>query len=94
MGEPAIAAKKSYAERSVEIAVKLKGQGWGHGDRVQVAGSTNLTTEQARALAAQIVAVADEADARADKRAAAEDRRRKWRNRQIASGKIQVWGAP
>lgn len=71
-----LVAKKSFADGRVQVGIKLKAQGWGH-DRAQIVASTELTTAQARALAQALVALADESDARVERRAATEERRSK-----------------
>lgn len=90
MSDAPLVAKKSFADGCVQVGIKLKASGWGH-DHVRLVASTELTTTQARDLAAALVALADEADARVARRAAAEERRKKWRDREIAAGRMRVF---
>ena len=82
-------AKKSYSDGHVAVSVTLKASGWG--DRVQVTGGADMTTEQARVLAQALVALADEADAKVARKAAEKERRQKWRDREIAAGRMVVF---
>jgi hypothetical protein len=85
-----IAAKKSFTEGRVSIAIALRPHPmWGH-DRARIDASTELTTAEARALAQSLVALADESDARAARTAAADERRRRWREREVAAGRMAV----
>lgn len=82
----------------VTINVTLKS--WGHYcDKAKIEGSTNITTAQARMLAASLVDLAaslvdlaDKEDAKVAAKAAHEERRKKWREREIASGRMKVFG--
>lgn len=89
MTAPTIVAKKSYRDGCVTISVRLKSSGFGDGVRVE--GSTELTTEASRELARSLIELADQADARTASKTAAEDRRRKWRDREVAAGRMVVF---
>ena len=84
-----IRAMKSNYPANVSVSVKLN-TGW-DGDHVRLDGSTNLTTDQARALGQSLIALADAADAKAAAHAAVEARRRAWRDREIAAGRMKVF---
>lgn len=81
-----IIAKKSYKDGHVALAIRLRSGGWG--DSVKIEGSAELTSEQARALAHSLTELADASDAKVAAKAASEDRRRKWRYREIAAGRM------
>jgi hypothetical protein len=87
-----IAAKRSNRERTVAIGVYLKCNGFGR-DSARIDASTDLTTSAARSLAADLIRLADESDAKADTKAAATARRKKWRDREIAAGRMVVFGS-
>ncbi len=91
MSDAPLVAKKSFSDGCVQVGIKLKAGGWGH-DRAQIVASTDITTAQARALAQALVALADEADARVVRKVAAEERRKNWRDREIAAGRMKVFG--
>jgi len=86
-----ITAIKSYGAGKVGIRAQFKCSGYG--DRATIATSTDLTTEQARALAAALVALADQADAKVAAEAASKERRKKYQDREIAAGRMVVFGA-
>lgn len=81
-----IVAKKSFRDNSVSIGINLRC--WGHGDGVKIAASTELTTEQARVLAWSLINLADAAEAKSIAKAAAEERRKKWFDREVAAGRM------
>ena len=53
-------------------------------------GRADISTADARILAASLIAIADEADAKVAKAQAAEARRQKWRDREVAAGRIKI----
>lgn len=77
---------KAYQDGRVGIRVALKS--WGHGASINMQGSTDLSSAEARELAAALIRGADETDGRVAKKAETEERRRKWRDREIASGRM------
>lgn len=87
-----VIAKKSFRDAHVALGITLKAPGW-PGDSIQVNASTELTTDEARELARAIAALADEADAKVERKTAAEARRRKWRDREVAAGRKVMFGA-
>jgi len=86
---PEIIAKKSYKDGHVSVRIDLKSRGW-HSATVNVQGSTDLTSEQARELAKSLVAEADRADAKVAAKAASDARRKKWRDREVAAGRLKI----
>lgn len=87
-----VEARKSNAARRVSLTLRVD-SGWGFGHRkVAVLGYVDVTTDQARAIADQLIQQADAADARAAARAAQEARRKAWRDREIAAGRMIVLG--
>ena len=88
---PPIAAKRSHKAGHVALSVQLKCSGWGS-DRAKIDASTEVTTEQARALAEALVRLADQADAKEAAKGAAEDRSRQWRDREVSAGRMRIMG--
>jgi hypothetical protein len=86
---PEIAVTKSFTEGCVGIRVTLCARGYS-GASVNIQGSTNITTIESRELAMALIALADEADAKIAKSAAAKERRDKWREREIAAGRMII----
>lgn len=84
-----ISAKKSYKEGHVSVRVELKSRGWG-GPSVNIQGTTDLSSAQARELAKALLAEADRADAKVAAKAASEARRKKWRDREVAAGRMKI----
>lgn len=80
------AVKRGYGDRRLNLAGALSPYDNGFG--VKVAFSVSISTAEARELAAALVAQADVADADADKKEAAKARREKWREREIAAGRM------
>ncbi|MCS3690978.1 hypothetical protein [Bradyrhizobium elkanii] len=85
----AINAKKSYKDGHVSVRVVLNARGW-QSDSVKVEGTTDLTTAQARDLAKSLISEADRADAKIAKKAASDERRKKWRDREVAAGRLKM----
>lgn len=81
----AISAKRSYKEGCVSVRFSLKG-----GYNLKAEGATDLTTVQARELAKALLAEADRADAKVAAKEASGARRKKWRDREIAAGRLKV----
>lgn len=86
---PAISVKKSYKDGCLSVRVELKARGW-QGDSAKIEGSTDLTTREARDLAEVLFAEADRIDAKVAKKAASDERRKKYREREIAAGRMKV----
>lgn len=84
-----LVAKKSFKEGCVAVAITLKAIGWGN-DSARISASTELTTVQARALAQQLIALAEAAEARIERKEAKKASRKKWREREIAAGRMIV----
>jgi len=87
-----VTAIKSYRDGMVAIRAQLKCGGW-NSDTATIAAGTDLTTEQARALAAVLIELADRADAKVAAEAASKERRKKYCDREIAAGRMVVFGA-
>jgi len=85
----AISTKKSYKDGHVSVRVSLKAHGW-QSDSIKIEGTTDLTTAQARDLAKSLIAEADRADAKVANKAASDERRKKWRDREVAAGRMKI----
>ena len=84
-----ISAKKSYKEGHVSVRVCLNARGW-QSDNIKLEGSTDITSAQARDLAKSLIAEADRTDAKVEAKAASEARRKKWRDREVAAGRMKI----
>lgn len=79
--------KKSYRDGHLALRFSVK-------DRtVRVDGGSELSTAQARDLATALISEADRADAKVAAKKESEERRRKWRDREVAAGRIKIIGA-
>jgi hypothetical protein len=76
--------KKSYRDGCVAVRFSVRG------GNVRIDGGSDLSTADARKLAAAIIAEADRADAKVAARKASEERRQKWRDKEIAAGRMKV----
>lgn len=82
-----ISVKRSYRDGCVKVAVKMKASGFRE-DSVTVGGSCDISTDDARALATALIAEADRVDAKVVKEKASAERRAKWREREMAAGRM------
>ena len=87
---PAV-AKKSYKDGHVSVGFTLKARDRHGGGSVKAEANTDITTAQARELAAALIEQADKADAKVSAKVAHEERRRKYREREIAAGRMIVF---
>jgi len=79
-------AKRSYKAGCVNVRINLRS----HHDSTKIEATATLTTEQARALASSLIGLADMEDAKVKAKSAAEARRKAWRDREIAAGRLKV----
>ena len=70
-------AKRAYRDAHVRLRFSIKGRD------MKVDGSTDLSTGDARALAQALIDEADKSDARLQAKKAADERRQKWRDREM-----------
>jgi hypothetical protein len=89
MAKQPIEAHKSYHDGQVSIQVHLKCSGYGN-SAARIDGSTELTVEQARSLAVALTTLADAAEAKVAAKAAAAARRKAWRDREVAAGRMKI----
>lgn len=85
-----IHAARSYRERSVAVRFRLKTRGF-DGNSVSIDGSIELTSQQARGLALALTDFANASDARGDAKDTAEQRRKAWRDREVAAGRMKIF---
>lgn len=83
--------KKSYRDGHVGLRFSVKARGW-HGDSIKIDGGSDLSTAEARDLAKALIEEADRADAKVAAKAASDARRQKYREREIAAGRMKVIG--
>lgn len=84
-----ISVKKSYKDGHVAVRVILKASGW-KSDSIKVDGGADLSSAEARELARSLIAEADRTDAKVAAKAASEARRKKWRDREVAAGRLKI----
>lgn len=82
-----ISVKRSYRGDCVKVAVKMKAHGY-RDDSITIAGSCDMPVDDARALAAALTAEADRVEEKAARKKASDERRAKWRGREIAAGRM------
>ena len=87
-----ITATKSGKDGCVGLRIELKANGY-PGATVAVKASVDLTTGDARHIALGLIALADEADAKAAEKAAEKAGRDAWLEREIAAGRMKVFSA-
>lgn len=85
----AITAKKSFKNGHVTVRVSMTARSF-QSDSIKIGGATDLTSSQARELAKSLLAEADRADAKVAAKEASDERRKKWRDREIAAGRLKV----
>lgn len=86
--KPPLIPKKSYKDGSVSISISLKCRAWHTGNSsAKIEASTEITTVQARELASALIEQADKADAKVAAKIKHEENRKKWRDREVASGR-------
>lgn len=79
---------KSWRDGCVAIKVAIKS--YTQGTSVKVEASDTITSDAARALAADLLAAADEADAKVAKKIDEKNRREKYQQREIAAGRMKI----
>lgn len=83
--------KKSYRDGCVGLRFTVKASGW-HFDNLKIDGGSDLSTAEARDLAKALIEEADIADAKVTAKKASAERRQKYREREIAAGRLKVVG--
>lgn len=86
-----ITVVRSHHKGHVGIGIQLKCRGWNTASAT-IKASTDLTILQARELAIALIQFADAAERKATAKAASEARRKEWRDREIAAGRMIVFG--
>ena len=81
--------KKSYKDGHVGLRFSVKASGW-HGDSIKIDGGSDLSTAEARDLAKALIEEADRADKKVADKKASDERRQKYRDREIAAGRMKV----
>lgn len=81
--------KKSYRDGHVGVRFSVKASGW-HGNSIRIDGGADLSTADARNLAVALIKEADRADAKVAAKMASDERRQKWRDREIAMGRLKI----
>ena len=83
-----VTVKKSW--RDGHVGVRFSVTAHDRGNNIKVSGGCDLSTEAARELARLLVEESDRADAEFAKKEASDARRKKWRDREIAAGRMKV----
>ena len=89
MSKQKLTMKRSYRDGMIGVGVFSKANEYGS-DTIRIDATLDVDISDARAFAAALVAEADRLEDVAAKRAAAKDRRMKWREREIAAGRIRL----
>lgn len=76
--------KRSYRDGHVALRFSVRG------GYVKIDGGSDLNIADARKLAAALIAESDRADAKIAAKKASDERRQKWRDREIAAGRMKV----
>jgi hypothetical protein len=84
-----VKASKSYRDGCVKLRVSAKSGGYG-GPSIASSIDLDLKAEDAKALCQELLAEVERAEAKVAAKAAAEDRRKKWRDREIAAGRMKI----
>ena len=92
MSKPTVTAAKGRTLVAVKVEASARDS---YGGPVSIATkvSVEITTEAARKLAADILAIADLLDTAEAKEAAHQERRKKYQEREIAAGRMKVFSA-
>ena len=91
MTKPTINAARHLGDNAIRVTVK--GSSWDSENGATLSVWVKISAADARKLAEDLVKLADEADSKIAKKAASEERRRKWREREIAAGRMRVMSA-
>ncbi len=83
-----ISVVNSFHARCVAVHVAMRASGYGNSIKVQA--NVDLSTADTRELAANLIDAADKADVKAATKAAAEDRRKAWQDREVRAGLMKV----
>ena len=81
--------KKSYMDGHVGLRFSVKARGR-HSDTIKIDGGSDLSTAAARDLAKALMEEAERADAKVAAKAASDMRRQKYREREIAAGRMKI----
>jgi hypothetical protein len=91
MSQPKIKAIKSFNDGRIKIGLTMD-CGY-HYPTAKIDAKVEITTLEARALATEILALADADDAKIAKKQEADARPQKWRHREVAAGRRVVLSA-
>lgn len=87
-----LSVRRSYCDGKVGVRMELSVLGsYGRGLSKSLL-SADISVEDARAIAAALLAEATLVEGKEQKKALHEERRRKWRDREIAAGRMVVIG--
>jgi len=89
--KPAVFARRSASPE--RISLRFQFSMWGGGKSVRMNCGIDLTADEARALASSLNELAADAKAKTAAKEAAEERRRKWREREVAAGRMKIMSA-
>lgn len=85
-----VKVSKSYRDGCVKLRVSAKASGVYGGPSITSSVDLDLKAEDARAFCQELLAEVEKAEAKVAAKNAAEDRRKKWREREIAAGRLKV----
>lgn len=84
----AVSIKRAYADGCVKVAFVV--DVYSHGSSVRQKASIEITADEARVVAASLLAEADRVDGVATKKREQAIRRKKWRDREVAAGRMKI----
>ncbi len=79
---------KSYKDGHVGLRASMKGDG--RGDSIKMDAGTDLSSIRARDLAQALIEEANRADAKVATKKASDERRQKYRDREVAAGRMKI----
>lgn len=91
MSKPVIKVSKSYSDGHIQLSVKASAGHIGQSIASTVAVAVSLA--DARALQTELAAAVEKEAARLQTKVDQEARRKAWRDREVAAGRMQVFSA-
>ena len=89
--KPPFTVKRAFRDASVRVAANLRVSD--RGEACAIEAAADISSIEARDLAAALIAAADRVDEVAAKKTSAEARRQAWRDREVAAGRMQIMSA-
>jgi hypothetical protein len=81
---------KSYKDGHVKVRMDASAHNWFGGNSVSASISVDIDLETARALQTELGAAIEKEAAKMESKRTAEERRKKWRDREVAAGRRKI----